>query len=178
MEEQQFMCGPSCGCDTCESRKKMKGNMMAFGYSEDAADTLANEVYPMDFSEDVVPMLMTRLKVIVGRCGDILQSVEQARATAQMTGGHVEMDAWMVDKITMAADYLSAVADNAKFGDGVDVEMNDGMPYAESKGLWANIHAKRERIKAGSGERMRKPGSKGAPSAADIKEAGADDEKK
>jgi hypothetical protein len=35
----------------------------------------------------------------------------------------------------------------------------------ESKGLWANIHAKRERIKHGSGERMRKPGSKGAPTA-------------
>lgn len=30
-------------------------------------------------------------------------------------------------------------------------------------GLYANIHAKRERIKAGSNERMRKPGSKGAP---------------
>jgi hypothetical protein len=48
--------------------------------------------------------------------------------------------------------------------------------YGEKKGLWANIHAKRKRIKAGSGERMRKPGSKGAPSAADIKEAGKDDE--
>jgi hypothetical protein len=35
-----------------------------------------------------------------------------------------------------------------------------------AKGLYANIHAKRERIKAGSGERMRKPGAKGAPSAA------------
>ena len=35
----------------------------------------------------------------------------------------------------------------------------------ESKGLWANIHAKRERIKHGSGEHMRKPGSKGAPTA-------------
>ena len=32
-------------------------------------------------------------------------------------------------------------------------------------GLYANIHAKRRRIKAGSGERMRKPGSKGAPTA-------------
>lgn len=30
-------------------------------------------------------------------------------------------------------------------------------------GLWDNIHAKRKRIKAGSGERMRKPGSEGAP---------------
>lgn len=30
-------------------------------------------------------------------------------------------------------------------------------------GLYANIHAKRKRIAAGSGEKMRKPGSKGAP---------------
>ena len=33
-------------------------------------------------------------------------------------------------------------------------------------GLYANIHAKRKRIKAGSGEKMRKPGSKGAPTTA------------
>lgn len=39
----------------------------------------------------------------------------------------------------------------------------------EKRGLWANIHAKRKRIKAGSGERMRKPGSKGAPTDADFK---------
>ena len=31
------------------------------------------------------------------------------------------------------------------------------------RGLYANIHAKRKRIKAGSGEKMRKPGTKGAP---------------
>ena len=39
------------------------------------------------------------------------------------------------------------------------------------KGLWANIHAKRARIKAGSGEKMRKPGSKGAPTREQIKSA-------
>lgn len=33
----------------------------------------------------------------------------------------------------------------------------------KKKGLYANIHAKRKRIKAGSGEKMRKAGSKGAP---------------
>lgn len=38
-----------------------------------------------------------------------------------------------------------------------------------SKGLYANINAKRARIAAGSGEKMRKAGSKGAPSAADFK---------
>ena len=36
---------------------------------------------------------------------------------------------------------------------------------AAKRGLYANIHAKRKRIKAGSDERMRKPGSKGAPTA-------------
>jgi hypothetical protein len=40
-----------------------------------------------------------------------------------------------------------------------------------SKGLYANIHAKRKRIKAGSGEKMRKPGAKGAPTAEAFKKA-------
>jgi hypothetical protein len=40
-----------------------------------------------------------------------------------------------------------------------------------AKGLYANIHAKRERIEAGSKEKMRKPGSKGAPTAADFKKS-------
>jgi hypothetical protein len=39
------------------------------------------------------------------------------------------------------------------------------------KGLYENIHAKRKRIAAGSGEKMRKPGSKGAPSAKAFKQA-------
>jgi hypothetical protein len=39
------------------------------------------------------------------------------------------------------------------------------------KGLYANIHAKRKRIKAGSGEKMRKPGSKGAPTAKAFKQS-------
>ena len=37
------------------------------------------------------------------------------------------------------------------------------------KGLYANIHAKRLRIKKGSGEKMRKPGTKGAPTAANFR---------
>ena len=39
------------------------------------------------------------------------------------------------------------------------------------QGLYANINAKQERIKAGSKEKMRKVGSKGAPTAADFKAA-------
>ena len=40
---------------------------------------------------------------------------------------------------------------------------------AKRPGLYANIHAKRRRIAAGSGEKMRKPGSKGAPTAANFR---------
>ena len=43
----------------------------------------------------------------------------------------------------------------------------------ENEGLWDNIHKKRERIKSGSGERMRKKGEKGAPSADAINRAKA-----
>jgi len=38
-------------------------------------------------------------------------------------------------------------------------------------GLYANIAAKKKRIAAGSGEKMRKPGTKGAPTAANFKRA-------
>ena len=38
-------------------------------------------------------------------------------------------------------------------------------------GLYENIHRKRERIKAGSGEKMRKPGTEGAPTAKAFKES-------
>ena len=40
-----------------------------------------------------------------------------------------------------------------------------------AQGLYANIHAKRERIKAGSGESMRKPGESGAPTAKSFKDS-------
>ena len=42
---------------------------------------------------------------------------------------------------------------------------------ADGGGLYANIHAKQERIKHGSGEKMRKPGSPGAPTAQAFRES-------
>ncbi len=38
-------------------------------------------------------------------------------------------------------------------------------------GLYKNIHRKRARIAAGSGEKMRKPGSKGSPTAKNFRES-------
>ena len=45
-------------------------------------------------------------------------------------------------------------------------------------GLYANIHAKRARIAADSGEKMRKVGSKGAPTAKQFKQAAKTAKKK
>jgi hypothetical protein len=47
-----------------------------------------------------------------------------------------------------------------------------------SKGLYANIHAKRRRIARGSGESMRKPGTKGAPTASAFRKAARTAKKK
>jgi len=46
------------------------------------------------------------------------------------------------------------------------------------QGLYANIHAKRLRIEQGSGEKMRKPGSAGAPTAKQFKQAAKTAKKK
>jgi len=54
---------------------------------------------------------------------------------------------------------------------GVQQEDFEQFSAMKKRGLWDNIHAKRKRIKAGSGETMRKPGSKGAPSAKDLKDS-------
>ena len=45
-------------------------------------------------------------------------------------------------------------------------------------GLYNNIHAKRKRIEAGSGEKMRTPGTKGAPTAKQFKQAAKTAKKK
>jgi hypothetical protein len=52
------------------------------------------------------------------------------------------------------------------------------LKMATKPGLYANIHAKRERIAAGSGEKMRKPGSPGAPTAKAFKKSAKTAKKK
>jgi hypothetical protein len=52
-----------------------------------------------------------------------------------------------------------------------DVEMYKKGGKVNLPGLYANINAKRKRIAAGSGEKMKKPGSAGAPSKQDFIES-------
>jgi len=53
----------------------------------------------------------------------------------------------------------------------VGVRKVDFVDGVTDESLWANIHKKRQRIKQGSGERMRKKGEKGAPTPAQMKRA-------
>jgi len=73
-----------------------------------------------------------------------------------------------------------AMADAIKFGlEGYHTYKNDkgktlymaGPDYKTFSSLWENIRKKRERIKRGSGEKMRKKGDKGAPTPEQIKKA-------
>ena len=80
---------------------------------------------------------------------------------------------------------MQAVAHNPKMAKKTGIPSSVGEDFAaatksygklpehkkEGGGLYDNIHAKRERIAEGSGEKMRKVGSKGAPEAKDFKEA-------
>ncbi len=72
---------------------------------------------------------------------------------------------------------MQAVAHSPEFAKKVGIPTSVGKEFAKADkgmkggGLYANIHAKRERIAEGSGERMRKVGSKGAPTAEAFKES-------
>jgi hypothetical protein len=71
----------------------------------------------------------------------------------------------------------------SKMGKGVKKARRDDTDftqYAEGGkvGLYKNIHKKKARIAAGSGEKMRKPGSKGAPTKADFIESAKTAKKK
>lgn len=92
-------------------------------------------------------------------CGGAAMAQEGGR-NAKMSGGSMGYAAGgkmkMVEKDGKKVPFFAA--------DGVG-------KMAKGGGLYANIHAKRERIEDGSKEKMRKPGSKGAPSASDFKDA-------
>ena len=59
-----------------------------------------------------------------------------------------------------------------------DVEMFKKGGKVSFPGLYANIHAKRKRMEEGSGEKMRKPGTKGAPTAKALKQSAKTAKKK
>ena len=69
----------------------------------------------------------------------------------------------------MATAVRKSPKERAKRISKIGLSVARSMP--KKRGLYANIQAKRKRIAAGSGEKMRKPGAKGAPTAANFKAA-------
>ena len=101
-----------------------------------------------------------------GMAENNLETLERAvQGIDELISAGDNLPEWCQEKIAVSKSMLVTVWDYMKSEEQSD-EVAEGKP-----GLWSNIHAKRERIKSGSGERMRKPGSKGAPSAQDFKDA-------
>ena len=155
-------CGGGCGCKSCDRAQNRKKSYQQYGFSEDAADSLvfgqqpAALGYPtptfgpevMDalnfknkkkiknkevanYSEDVeADMAMARINVMRGRLDELAMKLGPL-----MELGEVEMDVWMHDKLTLAADYISAVADAALYGGGIELEIEeeDVKMYGEGK---------------------------------------------
>jgi hypothetical protein len=85
----------------------------------------------------------------------------------------------MPSKSSSQHNLMQAVAHNPAFAKKVGIPTKVGKEFAKADegkkfkvgGLYENINAKRQRIAEGSGEKMRRVGSKGAPTAGDFKQS-------
>jgi len=85
----------------------------------------------------------------------------------------------MPSKSSSQHNLMQAVAHNPAFAKKTGIPQKVGKDFAKADegkkfkggGLYANINAKRDRISEGSGEKMRRVGSKGAPTAGDFKQS-------
>ncbi len=85
----------------------------------------------------------------------------------------------MPSKSSAQHNLMSAVAHNPAFAKKVGIPQKVGKEFAKADeakkmkggGLYENINAKRKRISEGSGEKMRRVGSKGAPTAQAFKQS-------
>lgn len=117
-------------------------------------EEFADDKELLDFIEAVSTELFTSIELDEMKIEDALaMKAEKANAPVEM--------------IMQVYEEALAEGSTEYAFDCVNVYIAEG----KKKGLWDNIHAKRKRIKAGSGERMRKPGSEGAPTAQDFKNA-------
>ena len=101
-------------------------------------------------------MAMTQLRSIIYHAQELHDQLDK----------NDNLPEWVQSKITLAQDYMQTACDYMYSQKNEEV-------VQEKRGLWDNIHAKRKRIAAGSGERMRKPGSEGAPSEEILKKTQA-----
>jgi len=131
---------------------------------EGAVKTLSMDLQSMSDKEFFAKYKKTKIEARAGLKGLSEERTETKNEKGEVTSWKDESDWHKGSKNKDGRGKVANLSDNArreteKLGKEEDVT-------EESKGLWANIHAKRER-----GERMRKPGSKGAPTKDAFKKA-------
>jgi hypothetical protein len=150
-EAKKKPCAEGCECEACEPEETQEGYM---------------PTNDMPSAKD---------RATAGKLGALLKRERDAKEKKEPNGVKTEEADMPFEKPYRKVgerkdEYGNKVKNVAKHLAKKAMKANEEVEEIEEKrGLWDNIHAKRERIKAGSGERMRKPGSKGAPSAADLK---------
>lgn len=153
-EAKKTKCAEGCECEACET--------------EDAEETQEGYMPTND-------MPSAKDRATAGKLGALLKRERDAKEKKEPNGVKTEEADMPFEKPYRKAgerkdEYGNKVKNVAKHLAKKAMKANEEVEELDEKrGLWDNIHAKRERIKAGSGERMRKPGSEGAPSAADLK---------
>ena len=101
----------------------------------------------------------------------MLDEGKKSLGTGWMLKADPKLGKAVKDKIDLAKKRQATYGDKSAGKSIKEENIEEG-----KRGLWDNIHAKRERIKSGSGERMRKPGSEGAPSDKDLKNSQTNEE--
>ena len=153
-EAKKKKCAEGCECEACEA--------------EDAEETQEGYMPTND-------MPSAKDRATAGKLGALLKRERSTKEKKETNGVKTEEADMPFEKPYRKAgerkdEYGNKVKNVAKHLAKKAMKANEEVEDIEEKrGLWDNIHAKRKRIKAGSGERMRKPGSEGAPSAADLK---------
>jgi hypothetical protein len=154
-EAKKKKCSEGCECEACEPEETKEGYM---------------PTNDMPSEKD---------RKTAGKLGALLKRERDAKEKKEPNGVKTEDTdmPWAEDpnnptrKVGERKDeYGNKVKNVAKHLAKKAMKANEEVEEIEEKrGLWDNIHAKRKRIKSGSGERMRKPGSEGAPTTADFK---------
>ena len=140
-----------CGCAKCEC--------------DDAEETKEGYMPTND-------MPSAKDRATAGKLGALLKRERDAKEKKEPNGvktEETEVEENYVSHAQRKAVWANRADDGKGHPDKKKKMKEESEELDEKRGLWDNIHAKRARIKAGSGERMRKPGSEGAPSAADLK---------
>jgi hypothetical protein len=154
----------STGAAVGNISKMMTPHQYGFDHAE-------NEEYGMAFFNWALPGIGSTVSAIMANADQQTYEDEMARAgkgSSINRGGTSGLDGQEYRKgVNMNAlqDQMERQIPTAKYGGAMDM-----MDYGKG-GLYANIHAKRERIKAGSGETMRSPGDSGAPTAQAFKDS-------